>query len=373
MPLAPSGPVASPLPLAVRLDRLNIARAAATLGVVFYHVLSGGVGGSVEVVFAQASEGIARIFAVGIATFAAVGHRLVDFFFVLSGFVIHRLYCRWRERHPTASARQFATFFLWQRFWRLVPPFWIALFVSYVLAYDNPFSAEALRKLVVNASLLKTLWPGYFFSVNHAHWYIAVQWQLDLLYPCFLYILHRRTSRIAFAVVLLITLAVRFGVPHFSSAAYFVNLPFRWWGEWILGVFLADQHYRGRKLFPRPWLSAAVVVALVGSAELIQSGLLRWASHLLSFALIIEVVGCSRLPGTRIERWIAPLGVWSYSLYLLHIPVLGLWSQLLESLNLRPNGPVGWMISTAGALIVTVCVSRLAYRWIEVPSVGLGT
>src|SRR5882724_8125235 len=103
----------------------------------------------------------------------------VDFFFVLSGFVLsHALICR------PASAAQFA----WARLARLYPLHlltlaWLLCLVAGVM--DNPPRQNSLSALGLNLVLLQGAWALDSHAWNFPSWSISVEFLVNLLilYP----------------------------------------------------------------------------------------------------------------------------------------------------------------------------------------------
>jgi len=156
-------PAPTQFPGIVRLDRLNTLRALSIIGVFLFHILSA--------LFAKSAASIEQFVTHSTGSLRWAEHigllvlsqapRLVAIFFIISGYFIHRTFLLWVRRNHTYLA--FSRFFLWRRFWRLVPPFWLALSFSYFLGYKHPLAWDSLRKFLVNATLFKTLVPGYSF------------------------------------------------------------------------------------------------------------------------------------------------------------------------------------------------------------------
>lgn len=357
-----------------RFDRVNTLRTLAITAVFFYHAFTGTFGGSVEQMQQVASVWPVwmRTASVAAFTFLAGGYQLVSLFFVMAGFFLHRSFLSWHERNPSEPWGRFTPFFLWRRFWRIVPPFWVALLFSYFLAYHEPFSAYALRKLAVNATLLKTLFPGYFFSINHAHWYVAVQWQLDLLCPVFLYLVWRRSFVFAFTVVFILGLVFNTWIPSLTSASYIVFLPFRWWADWAFGAFIAHAHSRGRKVFARPgWMALGVIAGLL-LAYRFNLSLLAWLLLRVGLALALEWAVLSRLRYARWERRVAPIGLCSYSIYLFHIPLITLWDRGLSGVGVNLTYPPIWLATHIACFAAVVALCWLSYRYLEEGSAAYG-
>jgi Predicted acyltransferases len=346
-------------PLRIRLDRALTVRVIAIVGVVLFHALTVPLGASGVGWLASRLGGFWGDAMVLVGGVLPRVEQFVIIFFMVAGYFSYRAYQRSRLAGSRSSRRGFVKFFLWRRFWKLVPVFWVALLFSYFVSFSDPFSWDGLRKLAVNASLLKTLWPGYYFSINHAHWYVAVQWQLDLLYPLFLYMVARRSAGFAVGVAWAASLAFSFVVPQFTDAAWLRYFPVRWWAEWSLGVYLADRHLAGERVFPRAgWTMLGAAAALM-LARMEGARLIEWLAIRVLLAAAFEAMLLSRSPRLAIERGLAPLGLCSYSLYLLHIPVqqlvAGGWRAVGGDFNTVP----GWCVY---AVVSGACAFVLA-RW----------
>ncbi|WP_084598536.1 acyltransferase family protein [Actinoplanes subtropicus] len=73
----------------------------------------------------------------------------------------------------------------------------------------------------------------------------------------------------------------------------------------------------------------------------------------------------------RVPRFLAWLGLVSYSIYLIHVPLIGLLAPLLTTLGERLHGPVE-LLAVAGFLGLLLGLSWFAHRFIEVPGQRLG-
>ncbi len=356
-----------------RLDRVNTLRAVAILGVFFYHVYSTIFQGSFNHVLEASELWVAPLRLLTLSLFFILSNldRLVTIFFVVSGYFLHRYFLKWRERNPGHPTREFDRFFLWRRFWRLIPPFWFALLFTYVFT-PHPFAPASLKALAINAAMLKTLVGGYFFSLNEAHWYVAAQWQLDLLYPVFLYILVRRSFAWSFVLACGLAVLFLFFVPQWTATASILYLPFRWWGDWAIGALVAERHARYKRLFPHPRWSLATILALIAIAFYFELGLLLWVMIRVGLVWALEVLLVSHSRLNRLERILAPIGVCSYSFYLLHLPLINLTAWGFRALGLDPRLPSLWLAASIAALAITVILSWASYVWIEEGSVKLG-
>lgn len=94
-----------------------------------------------------------------------------------------------------------------------------------------------------------------------------------------------------------------------------------------------------------------------------------------SFIFFLFLVGLMNAPvSLLVNSWTAGLGKRSYSLYLLHLPVIMIlfpYIGVIRSLEL-PAGAVFILCATI-VLIVAGALSFLSYRFIEKPGMQLGT
>lgn len=366
---------ASPsVPLRIRLDRAITVRAIAIIGVVLFHAYAGPYGAADAVAGAATSgagdamQNLLRSFAAGLPGL----ERWVSIFFIVAGYFAHRAYQRSRNAARNRSRRTFVRFFIWRRFWRLVPAFWVALLFSYFVSYDHPFTWDGVQKLAVNASLLKTLYPGYFYSINYAHWYVAAQWQLDLLYPVFLYILARRSMGFAVVLAWVASIFFTFVTPHFTSEAYVHYFPIRWWAEWSLGVYLADRHLAGARVFPRPYAVMFTAAAALMLAHIEGARFVEWFAIRILLAAAFECLLLSRSPRHAWERRLAPIGACSYSLYLLHIPVQQLVARAGRAVGVEFNSIGVWVLFAMASSALAIALAKLSAEHVESTSAALG-
>jgi peptidoglycan/LPS O-acetylase OafA/YrhL len=70
----------------------------------------------------------------------------------------------------------------------------------------------------------------------------------------------------------------------------------------------------------------------------------------------------------RVPRWLAWIGVVSYSVYLLHVPLIQLLAPMLRPLT----GTLAEIVAAGAFLALLLALSWLTHRYIEVPSQRLG-
>lgn len=353
-----------------RFPRLDVLRGLAITAVVMHHYLLTFTPLGVPAELAPALGAANAWFFVP----HELGYLGVKLFFVISGFCIHNSYLGWRRRTASPTLRAFLPHYLNRRFWRIYPPFAVALLVAFAINYWPEFDLRALRHLAFGASLLQTLSEPFYFNINPAFWSIAAEWQLYLLYPAILWLNRRFGPGMTMAIVATTAVFWRFGLPHLTSNWTVLHLPFRWWFEWSLGFWIAELLARDRVAIPQARLVATVLLPATAGALLLGGhwSNLAWVTGPLAFAAALQAVCADSRPLGPVERLFAVLGLSSFSLYLFHNPMLwGLRALLTPHLGIIPP----WMLWTVVFVVTFAVLQMIAwalYRRLELPAIGAG-
>lgn len=334
-----------------RLDSLTGARFIAALAVFLFH--AGGIFPA-EGVFGRALAFIGRDGGIG-----------VDFFFVLSGFVL-----AWSWR-PGGSVKAFYR----RRFARLAPAYWVALvygFVWVVVLYRDPVGA-ALNAIPAVFGL--QAWfpdPAVHFAANGVEWSVSTELFFYALFPLLIWAVHRRIGRAALvAVAVLLGGIAPFALTPVLPAdfgVWFVNIfPGMRIGEFVCGVLLATAIKAGRRVPVRPSVAVAVFLACYLVLPESPAWVPQRAVFLAAILLVIAALAQSDLVGTRSiasSRGLVRLGEWSYCFYLVH----QMTSQIMLFVCARivPGkalGPV-WLLSALG---MSILLAALLYHVVERP------
>jgi peptidoglycan/LPS O-acetylase OafA/YrhL len=305
----------------------------------------------------------------------------VAMFFVLSGFLITRS----ALNLPSAGR------FLWHRFLRIFPGYWVCLIVSaFVIAplvfefeygsameiFSRPDSPQAY--VAGNFALLHwnglsiwgtmNIWPrsiGRIFVNNAYPWVMnGSLWSLPYEWLCYLIIalltllgVLRRMRAMLLSIFLLLWAA--YGFSWFAPQLFRQTFPCRCLVELIMLslYFLAGAVcylYRGRILFSRALFFSACVLLLVG-ALLGAFGLV--APIVVPYAFLW--LACT-LPIPRFDA----RGDFSYGLYIYAFPV----QQTLAALGVPDAGFFLYILSSVA---VTSLLAILSYRFVEAPCLKL--
>ncbi|MFC4016528.1 acyltransferase family protein [Micromonospora sp. GCM10011542] len=344
---------ARPERVAGRLPSLTGLRWIAALLVFGFHVATMGI-----IVEPDYRAVVDKVFALGLSG--------VEFFFILSGFVLV-----WSARDGERK-RSF-----WRRRFAKIYPNHLVLWAAALLValwFADPISpAVAVENL-----LLLQAWDarsGWFYSVNTVSWSLSCEFFFYLCLPLALPLLRRARPWALWAVVVAVPLLILALWPA-QTLVPEVN---RWWFaqifppvrslEFWMGAAAAELMRRGWWRGPRLSVASVLfVVVWVAAAQWVRAEL--WAALLAAAYLLVitaaadaDVRGGSSPWRSRPLIW---LGEVSFAFYLVHVLVMT--AVLRWSGNLGV-GFTGWRgpAVVLGFLLLTLVLAGLLHRYVETP------
>jgi peptidoglycan/LPS O-acetylase OafA/YrhL len=334
-----------------RLGGLDGIRGLAALFVVFHHC------------YLMAFPGYPESTGPFWAGWFIYGQFAVVIFIVLSGFSL--AVSPAKHGWELGSVRRFAH----RRVWRILPPYWAALAFSLLIAwFVVPQPGEAvpdLKSVVVNGLLAQDLVGAS--TPNGAFWSIAIEAQLYIVFP-FLLILVRRINGFAMAALCtgVVALVGALG-PHSSLVDKLMRFTPQLAALFAMGVVAAGIVVAGRRrAWPWHWIALAtaspvlILIMVNGSVWTIRNFL--WIDMALGPAIgcLLAAVATGRpRPVVRLLDTppIKRLGSFSYSLYLVHAPIVVVFYDKIVA---------GWLGHGVAAFLVTVILAvpvSIAFAW----------
>lgn len=284
------------------------------------------------------------------------GRMAVQIFLVIAGFLAARALSAQGQALGVSPLP-----LLWKRYLRLAVPYLAALGLAIAAAAiaDHWMDDEAIparatfKQWLAHAVLMHGLLG--FDALSAGVWYIAIDFQLFALMAVLLWL--GRVKLVAPALVLAVAAASLF---WFNRDASWDNWAIYFFGSYGLG---AAAWWASERKQMSAWLG---VIATVAIAALVVDFRLRIA---LALAVALTL-GFSRRTGL-LEQWpnarpLAFLGQISYSVFLVHFPVLLLANGLYSKLELA--SPSSAIFGLLAALTASIGAATLFYRWIESPA-----
>jgi exopolysaccharide production protein ExoZ len=308
-----------------RIDSLQAGRALAALAVVFHHsdqTIANQLGGDPH----------------WLAVIVSRGNLGVDFFFVLSGFIIYR------TNAGKTDEPGWASYFVWSRIHRIYPPY---LPIGLAMA------------------ALYTLSPGLSGSVRVWEWLptltlfpvgepaLSVAWTLQ--------------HEVAFYAIIWLLFAARrllWGFLLWAAAILFIHQtkPFELINlEFLFGVCAAWA-------FLNEKLRWDFVLAAAGSIVIIAFFALGSDDYRIAFGLglamlLLPVVRLEKSGRLNVPPFLVRLGAESYALYLVHLPLVVALARLFHKARMP------WFLAFPVLVAAAVVAAKLYYRFYEQTSV----
>jgi peptidoglycan/LPS O-acetylase OafA/YrhL len=346
-------------PQAKRLTQLVSIRGLAAWLVVFYHSLA-----FLKIVAPNTPQ---SVFA-----FIAHGHMAVDFFFVLSGFII---YINYHDRCGSDFKRS-AWKFYWNRFTRIYPLHALML-IAYLLLAGSFLYFSASHSLPAAYSA-NTFWANVFLvqawkdnttSWNVPAWSISAEWFIYLWFPAIALVLGRFFRSVFTNLILVVAILTAVCMLGFNQIALFnldvVGLPLvRVTHEFLLGAIAGSlfvNHHVGLVRYQRYMLLTGVLVAAL---SLLIDLPVFLTLPLLCFLFVTWLsVDSSPLSDLLSNRFLVYVGEISYSTYLVHYFVNDVFKAVFIR-NVQNINSVSLLTSFA----VVLLLSMLLHRTVEVPA-----
>lgn len=212
-------------------------------------------------------------------------------------------------------------------------------------------------------------------QINHVFWSIAVECQIYLLFPLLVLL----WDRIGGVKTLVGAILASFVALHFLSHTRLSGLTPQYLGLFATGMFgaclatSANTEWRGWSERIPWWIITGIMVVLSGLS--IHLGKAYFADYFVGFAAMALLVGATQTDHNPIRsllslRPLAGIGLFAYSIYLIHAPLLQVvWQYLLLPLHLGPIQTFALLASFGCPVILAI--SYLFYLRCERPFISL--
>jgi exopolysaccharide production protein ExoZ len=291
------------------------------------------------------------------------GHAGVDFFFVLSGFIIFHVH-RTDLGNPARLGR-----YLGRRFVRIFPTYWAVLFILGLILVVSPTRGLYERDVVAVVANV------FLLPVPHHMIIHGVAWTLQhevLFYALFSVLFFRISVGIVVLAVWAALIIWQMLTGDFQTfPAIFLFSTFNI--QFFFGIAAAAALWRLPPFRPVLMLSAGTVLFL--ATGLAESFIANFPSqspgpHLLyaaGAALALYGMAAGECTGKlrTVPGWAVSLGTASYSIYLLHVIIIMILQQVI--LVARRFVPMPLDLTFAGVVAITLVICLYFSHFVEQP------
>ncbi len=334
----------------------------------------------------------------GYTSLVTDGWLWVDFFFILSGFIMSYVYEKYFAE--TISWNDYKKF-IGARFARVYPLHFITTMWAFVLAVYIVHSASSLDPFFAANYNLKSL-PACLLLIQSLHLYIAAplnspswslstEWWVYMIFPLLVPLfakLKQAGKWLMFLFLVAFYLFLRYKIgpisPNFPKGQPTINLvaDFGWLrclAGFLTGMLLF-QWYKSKAAYAvlkNSWCFVFFFVATLVCMHFAVMDIIIVAF----FPFILLTAAYNNTAIKRILDWRAlqRLGDWSFSIYMVHIPIMmiftciqihktpAMFADMGKLISQKPNYTQG-AIMTFVIVALTILVASLSYRFIEVPA-----
>jgi peptidoglycan/LPS O-acetylase OafA/YrhL len=337
---------------------IDILRAAAALGVFYYHSHIGAT--------------LAKY--TGLSMFtnteAFGADYSVPLFFLISGYCILISNIKYIKTNSRLPLMQYYR----RRFLRIYPPYLVAMLFALAVNYIT-IENYALNSsdLLIHLFSLQGFTAPYFNTINVVLWTISIELAFYAIYPIFYYIRFRYSLNYALVFTL--------GITCLSIAYYTfkgdIGLPqrfcvFNLWFAWCCGAFLADKktlnagalnHYKYLLVYA-VILAAFIYLKYEPNTLFIiadQLKILIWTAPML--LILSQENWLIKRKSSWIIKAFTTVGISSYSLYLLHEPLINLKNFLVHKYIPGQFQQAG----VAMGIFLIPIIAWFSYKYVEKP------
>lgn len=331
-----------------------------------------------------------------LANLAVRGDSAVNVFIIVSGFVICHLLLTKDECYP-----QYVT----RRFFRLTPVYAVCVAISiasasaYTFAYiDLPFAVERemrlarivetdenfLIHLAAHATMLHgaiptNLLPFAGTTLLAPAWSLSLEWQFYLIAPLLIGLLRKNVGSYVVTAIICTTayfISKRY-VDHLFqySSMLFLSFPF-----FLIGIStrLALQHMKKLGAI-EAFIGAVVLLVIIARWKLEGAIWAMWCvflcieSGLIKPASIFGQICAPIMNLVATNSAISSLGKWSYSTYLVHIPVFAIVVYVAAEIVGYGRSQLAAQLGVLAAMAMLPAISYVLHAFVEQPGISLGS
>lgn len=292
---------------------------------------------------------------------SSIGARCPQLFFIISGFLT------WRSIDRNIKKGKFNSLtFLYKRYTKLAPLFYISLILTLIIPYYKLFSVSIIN-VIANVTFLSGLSPYYINGILGGSWYIADLALFYLLIPFLYNFVNSFKSSLLF-LLLFSSLSCAYNVfygfvlkeychtltleMYFKTQCIIVQLPVLFMGV-VLYNFVENSSKVGKKIclfLAFGGLLIYVVFKELLNVEIFSSSFI--AGILFSLLFYLFYLGRNLFTTSGIA-WLKKIGINSYGMYCMHTIIINcffaLWRQSIVKDSIS-----AWCIS-----FVLICLTSL--------------
>lgn len=304
----------------------------------------------------------------------------VNFFFVLSGFLITYLLILEKQSSGTINILHF----WFKRVIRIWPLYFVCVFFGFIIfPYIKSYLGQTVNEsadpklyllFLGNFDILKNGWPDS--TELGVLWSVSIEEQFYLVWPILLYLLPIKKYWIIFTSVIIVSLFFRaFNDTkieyYYHTLSCISDMAVGGFGAWLIHV------HKVKKLITDLSKSKIIFIYIFFIAFFIFKEQIfnhfyftRIIERLIISVFIILIILEQNYSSNSFYKmgnikWISKLGLTTYGMYMLHIIAFLIATTLLKMFKIYDNTYVLVFVGPALGLILTIIMSKISFELFE--------
>lgn len=306
----------------------------------------------------------------------------VQFFFVLSGFLITYIICEEKQRTGTLNLKHF----FMRRVLRIWPLFYLAIFIAFItpfllsIIHLNGSAAGYEPNWLVSALFLENYKMIWTHDVPNASplgvmWSLCIEEHFYIVWGLMLYFINIKAlpKLIGFCLVLSVIARIYFVANGLSTSDLLTNIDLFAYGAIPAYLLVAHKEkllsfIEAVPMYLKRLFAAGLVVAVIAFSQLQGDAPFVWATCILGamFALLIVFT----IPADTKFRIgdssvLSKLGLYTYGFYIYHTLVINLLKRVFERLQWNIDTALWAVIFVLISFAISIGISMLSYHLFE--------
>ena len=311
----------------------------------------------------------------------------VNFFFVLSGFLITYLLIEEKKLNGQINLKNF-----WiRRILRIWPLFYLCVFIGFIVF---PWIKDAMGQIsneTANPIYYLTFLNNFDFiknglpdsSILGVLWSIAIEEQFYLIWPVILYICPLDKLWLPFGIIIISSLTFRAFNDHYLIHEYHTlscigDMTIGATGAWLISV---SQKFKNKIENLSRFQIAAIYVVFIfifffrDEVMLSNYGMRIFERTIIAFVILLIILEQTFSTNSLFKmarfKKISKLGIITYGLYSLHAVCILVIVTLTKKLGINTHLWEIIVVETPLAFCLTIVVSKISYTYFEGPFLKL--
>lgn len=314
--------------------------------------------------------------------FESIGFWGVELFFALSGYLIGKIIWKSYNSSNKYSFKLILNFWK-RRWWRTIPNYWLFLVVMIVFQWlrsNQITNGSTILKSILFIQNFTTREEG-FYSVS---WSLCIEEWFYLLFPLLLLLLSffklpkKTTYLLCISIFIVSSVFIRLYLIEQNVGHSLRGITLARIDAIVFGVsiaFITNLINSNSKVLNYMFIAGSLILVFcikqVHFSNILYNEIRSQQLYLilvpLSFSLIIPIIEkfeMKFIQANLLKKTIQNISLWSYSIYLSHIPIL-FFSYYLTA-SFRVNS-LGNLASKILGFVFTIFISALVYNYFEKP------